>query len=282
MRYLLRRSFIAALLFFISFVALGQTKISTDNKGKLYLIWGYNWGYYTKSDIHFTGNNYDFELLDVKATDRPTPFTWENYFGNANFTIPQTNLRIGYYISDNLNIAIGVDHMKYFATIGQTVKINGYIDQTGTVYDGVYNNDDIVLHTDFLEFEHSDGLNYINAELSYVKDILTWTGNPKENLQIYATGGVGAGFLLPKTNSQLMGWQRHDDFNIAGYGMNLKAGINITFYKYFFLQSELKGGYINMPNIRTTHDISDSASQQFFYLMPDILIGVIYKIAHRK
>ena len=282
MRYLLRRSFIAALLFFISFVAVGQAKINTDNKGKLYLIWGYNWGYYTKSDIHFTGNNYDFELLNVKAADKPTPFTWENYFGDANLTIPQTNLRIGYYITDNINIAVGVDHMKYFMSNDQVVNINGYIDQTGTIYDNVYDNDLIRLSTNFLMFEHSDGLNYINAEVSYVKDILSWTGHPKEKLQIYLTGGVGAGILLPKTNSTLMGMPKHDDFNVAGYGMALKTGINITFFKYIFIQSELKGGFINMPNIRTTHDISDSASQHFFYLMPDILIGAIFKIAHRK
>ena len=75
---------------------------------------------------------------------------------------------------------------------------------------------------------------------------------------------------------------RHDDFNIAGYGMALKSGINITFYKYFFIQSELKGGFINMPNIRTTHDQSDTASQHFFYLMTDILFGGIIKISHKK
>ncbi|RLD19237.1 MAG: hypothetical protein DRI71_12115 [Bacteroidetes bacterium] len=266
----------------ISFAASGQANINPENKGKLYVLWGWNWGYYSKSDIHFTGTNYDFELKDVKAQDRQTPFSFEDYFGITSITIPQTNFRIGYYINDNLNIAVGVDHMKYFMINDQTVKINGYIDQTGTIYDGVYSNDDILLTTDFLSYEHSDGLNYINAEINYVKDILSWVGNPKEKLQVYVTGGVSAGFLLPKTNSQLMGRERHDDFNVAGYGMALKAGVNITFYKYFFVQSELKGGFINMPNVRTTHDKSDGASQHFFYLMPDILIGVVFKIAHKN
>ena len=135
--------------------------------------------------------------------------------------------------------------------------------------------------TEFLQFEHSDGLNYLNAEISYVKDLLSWTGNPKEKLQIYLTGGLGAGFLLPKTSAKLMGKPRHDDFNVAGYGLALKGGINITFFKYFFIQSELKGGFINMPNIRTSPDKSDSASQHFYYLQPDILFGVIFKVAHK-
>ena len=247
---------------------IAQSKIiEPNNKGKMYILWGWNWGYYSNSDIHFTGNDYDFVLKDVKAEDRQSTFEWGVYFGPTTITIPQTNFRVGYFISDNWNISIGVDHMKYFVINGQSVKINGFIEEVGSGFEGDYDNEDIILTGDFLQFEHSDGLNYINLEASYVKDILSWTGNPKEKLQIYLTGGVGAGILLPKTNSLLMGKPRYDDFNVAGYGLALKAGVNITFFKYFFIQSELKGGYINMPNIRTTHDKSDSASQDFFYFL---------------
>ena len=258
-----------------------QSKSTPANKGKLYVLWGWNLGYYTKSDIHFRGADYDFILKQVKSTDRQTPFSFDSYFNPLKITIPQTNFRIGYYISDKLNISLGVDHMKYFVTNGQTVKISGFIDQGGSEFDGVYDYDDIVITRDFLQFEHSDGLNYINAELSYVKDILTWIGNPKEKLQIYLTGGVGAGMLLPKTNSTLMGKPRHDDFNVAGYGMALKGGINITFLKYFFIQTEIKGGFIHMPNIRTSHDKIDEASQHFFYAQPDFLFGAIFRVAHK-
>jgi len=271
----------------VLFVVVGQlpgraqSEIIGANKGKLYILWGWNRGFYSNSDIHFTGNDYDFVLEQVESVDRQTPFSWEVYFNPLSVTIPQTNFRVGYYITDNFNISLGVDHMKYFVAHNQTVKISGFIDQPGSEFNGVYDNDDIVLSPDFLQFEHSDGLNYINAELSYVKDVLSWTGNPKEKLQIYLTGGVGFGLLLPKTNSVLMGKPRHDDFNVAGYGMALKAGVNVTFFKYFFVQTELKGGFINMPNIRTSPDKSDSASQHFYYLQPDILFGAIFKIAHK-
>lgn len=194
MSIILNKGGISAILIFISFSVFGQSNVNPDNKGKLYALWGWNWGYYSKSDIQFTGSNYDFELKDVKSQDRQTPFSFEEYFGITTITIPQTNFRFGYFINDNLNIAVGVDHMKYFMINDQTVTINGYIDQTGTIYDGTYINDDILLTKEFLSFEHSDGLNYINAELSYAKDVMSWTGNPKENLQIYLIGGVGAGF----------------------------------------------------------------------------------------
>jgi hypothetical protein len=278
----LQRAVIIALLLILSFNSSNaQNNIANSNKGKMYILWGWNWGYYSNSDIHFKGNDYDFTLKDVEAVDRQSKFDWDVYFNPATITIPQTNFRVGYYVSDNWNISFGVDHMKYFVVNDQTVKITGDITESGMGYDGTYNNDDILLTKEFLQFEHSDGLNYLTAEASYVKDLMAWTGNPKEKLQIYLTGGAGIGFLLPKTNSSLMGKPRHDDFNVAGFGMSLKAGVNITFFKYFFVQSELKGGYINMPNIRTTPDKSDSASQDFFYLMPDILFGVIFKIANK-
>ena len=267
---------------FLQLPSKAQNKlIGAANKGKLYILWGWNWGYYSKSDIHFKGENYDFVLDDVKSEDNQSPFSWDTYFNPATVTIPQTNLRVGYYISDNWNIALGVDHMKYFVINDQTVNINGFINEKGPDYDGVYNNDDIIITKEFLQFEHSDGLNYINAELSYVKDLMSWFGNPKEKLQIYLTGGIGGGILLPKTNSTLMGKPRHDDFNLAGYGLALKGGINITFFKYFFIQSELKGGYINMPNVRTSPDEYDKASQHFYYLQPDILFGAIFKVANK-
>jgi hypothetical protein len=59
--------------------------------------------------------------------------------------------------------------------------------------------------------------------------------------------GIGVGLLYPKTNSMLLGKERHDDFHVSGYGVSAKVGLNITFYKHFFIQTELKGGYINMP-----------------------------------
>ena len=84
--------------------------------------------------------------------------------------------------------------------------------------------------------------------------------------------------LYPKTNVKLMGKARHDDFNVAGYGFSAKAGINITFFKHYFIQGELKGGYINMPNIKTTFDNADSASQNFMFFQKIIAFGGIFQL----
>ena len=100
-------------------------------------------------------------------------------------------------------------------------------------------------------------------------------------LDLNIRGGMRAGvttFLYPKTNTTLLGKERHDDFNVAGFGLAAKVGLNFTFFKYFFIQTELKGGYIEMNNIRTTNDSADSAEQNFWFLQRILTIGGIFRI----
>lgn len=252
-------------------------KYTAHNKGKFYIFWGGNRDNYTKSDIHFKGDNYDFTLSNVVAQDKPKGWHLD-YINPARMTIPQTNFKLGYFITDNYNIAIGLDHMKYVMEQNQTVNINGTISGSPP-FNGTYQNEQIVLTEDFLTFEHTDGLNYVHTEINRVDDLSSlFKIRNTDKFQINLTEGIGAGFLFPKTNAKLLGNERHDDFHISGYGVSAKVGLNITFFKYFFIQTELKGGYVNMPDIRTTNDPSDKASQNFLFLQRIIAFGGIFKI----
>ena len=115
----------------------------------------------------------------------------------------------------------------------------------------MYENDEILLAADFLRFEHTDGLNYVNTELRRMDNLFA-LGPVKVN----AVEGISAGFLWPKTNCTLLNNERYDEFHIAGFGTGILAGINVELYQYFFLQSELKGGYINMPRVSYRGDNS--------------------------
>lgn len=248
------------------------------NKGKMYIFWGWNRAHYTNSDIRFRGNNYDFTLKNVVAYDRQTPFALDPYLHPTKLSIPQTNLRIGYFISNHYNISFGIDHMKYVIEQNQAVKINGKINVPGVKYDGIYNNNDIVLTEDFLTFEHTDGLNYLNLAISRVDNLFDFNKLRIKHIDMSLTEGVGIGALMPRTNTQLLKNKRYDEFHFAGYGLDAKIGLNILFYKHFFIQSELKGGYINMPDIRTTESTSDKAAQNFFYVQNNIVFGVLFRL----
>lgn len=295
--------FFALLCFSINTFAQEQIAVeryTAHNKGKFFVSWGGNRDSYTKSDVNFRGKDYNFTVADMKAHDKPKGYHID-YVNPANMTIPQTNFRMGYFINDHYSVSIGWDHMKYVMTQNQTANVTGYInlpaDQAGSIYNGVYNNTPVDMSqggaieggydkgvtnpngTAFLMYEHTDGLNYINTEVSRHDDISKWFGLPNtDKVQINLTEGLGAGLLYPKTNTTLLGMERHDDFHISGYGLSAKAGINFTFFKYFYLQGELKGGYINMQDIRTTTSNEDKASQNFFFFQRIIAVGGIFRI----
>ncbi len=252
-------------------------KYTAHNKGKFYIYWGGNRETYSKSDIRFRGDDYDFTLYDVEAHDKPKG--WHvDYVNPARMTIPQTNFRIGYFISDHYNISIGFDHMKYVMFNDKRVNYSGYYQNPGSYNENPINNE-LTLTEDFLLFEHTDGLNYVNTEFSRVDDISGWFNLPNtDKVQINATEGFGGGFIYPKTNTTLLGKERYDQFHVSGYGLSAKMGLNFTFYKYFFIQTEVKGGYINMNNIRTTKYTSDSASQDFWFLQSVFTIGGIFRL----
>ena len=252
-------------------------KYTAHNKGKFYVYWGGNRETFSKSDIRFKGADYDFTLNDVVAHDKPKG--WHvDYVNPARMTIPQTNLRIGYFINDHYNISIGLDHMKYVMNNDRRVQYSGSYPNAGSYGENPVGNE-LTLTEDFLLFEHTDGLNYVNTEIARVDDISGLLGLPNTDMfQINTVGGLGVGLLYPKTNTTLLGKDRYDEFHIAGYGASAKVGLNFTFLKHFFIQTELKGGYINMNDIKTTESSADSASQEFWFLQRIITVGGIFRI----
>ncbi|KAF2508736.1 hypothetical protein EYY60_16585 [Flavobacterium zhairuonense] len=297
------------LFFFLACVSLNtfaqneisvQEKYTAHNKGKFFVMWGGNRESYTKSDVNFRGKDYNFTVADMSAHDKPKGYHVD-YINPANMTIPQTNLRLGYFFSDHYSVTIGVDHMKYVMTQNQIANVTGNInlpaDQPGSYYNGVYNNTPVDMSQNgaieggypkgeaqgfppaFLMYEHTDGLNYINTEVSRFDDISKWFGLPNiDKVQINLTEGLGAGVLYPKTNTSLLGMERHDDFHVSGFGVSAKAGLNFTFFKHFYLQGELKGGYIDMKDIRTTMSNDDKATQHFMFFQRIVAVGGIFRI----
>lgn len=276
----MKRIFLVSILVMQAVFAYSQTydfAQAHNQKGKIFVSWGWNQSAYTKSDIHFKGNDYNFTLKDVVAKDRQTGFSLR-YFNPSKITIPQYNFRIGYYFNSKYSISFGFDHMKYVMQQDQTVKIRGAIAGTGTDYDKTYNNDPIKLTPNFLRFEHTNGLNYLNLEVRRMDNLFDQRSLKIKNIDINLIEGVGAGVLYPKSDVTLLNYAENDQWHIAGYGIDLVTGLNVTFFKHFFIQGEAKGGFINMPNILTTNFTDDRAAQHFFFLQGNVNFGVVFKL----
>jgi hypothetical protein len=247
-----------------------SSTIKAPKESHFFAYLGWNRAIYTKSDLHFRGNDYDFTLFNVVGKDEQVTFDPKVYFHPSKITIPQTNMRFGYFFNKKNNISLGMDHMKYVLQQDQTVKISGNISESSTDFGGIYTQNDLIISEDFLKYEHTDGLNFFNLEWEHIHKTLEIQ---RLRTKISLSTGIGAGAVIPKSDVRLFRNARHDKYHLAGYGANVKLGINLTFFKYFFLQNEWKVGFIHLPDVRTTYSKSDKASQKFGFFQRNILFG---------
>ena len=232
------------------------------------MYWGWNRATYSDGDIHFSGKDHDFTLRSVSASDMPTAAGWDGitrfYLNPSAITIPQTNVRIGYQWSDDIAIALNLDHMKYVMSQNQTVAIEGQIK-------GVAQSGQKVLTADFLTFEHTDGLNVLSIEVEKQRTLDLF--GPNHRSKGFLVAGVGV--VIPKSNVAMgmVGRERNDEFHVAGYSLGVGAGLEVDVWKDVFFRTAYKMGYINMPDVLTSSQ-GDKASHHFNYNELLIAVGV--------
>ena len=246
-------------------------------KGRLSISWGWNRATYGRSTIRFWGEGYDFKILKVVGKDRPT-HELKTYFHPTKLTIPQYNFRVGYFISNKLSVSFNVDHMKYVLDNSQIATVHGTIDSSASEeWAGNYDNKLMEIKNDFVKFEHTDGLNYLTAELDYNSII-----HDAKNFSIDLIAGVGVGAVVPKTNAILFNTTGADTFHWAGVGLNGQIGARFYFYKRFFVSPMIKVGYLYMPNIATNGLEIDKASQKITFFEKYITFGYQMNIFSNK
>jgi hypothetical protein len=207
-------------------------------KGSVYFGAGFHRVFFTRSDIHFHDNktaNYNFTLYKVKAKD-------DNDFNiGRGFDAPQYSYRIGYYFKNRKDIGIefSFDHVKYIAIQDQRLRVSGQIN--GTKLDK-----DTVLSRDFVQYEHTDGANYYL--FNFVKrKILFDSKNEKQRLSLALKPGLG--FVLPRTDSRIMGQHRDDKYHLSGYVIGLDGGLRYDFLKHFYFEASARGAFANYSNV---------------------------------
>jgi len=238
------------------------------NKGYLDISWGYNRSFYSKSNIHFKDHNYNFTLFKVKATDRPTNMTWDNYLNPERLSIPQYNASISYTSPKLWIYSLSVDHMKYVMTQDQQVQIDGNVsDPNQNIYQH-YQNSNIILDKSFLTFEHTEGLNYINLGLEKA-----WNIFKHQHFDLFISGGSAMGLLIPKTNARLLNGKGRDEFHLSGLGLDLNAKLKFVIKNRIVITPQIKGGGIYMPDIRINESKQNKVSQAFAFLQWNTTFG---------
>ncbi len=258
---------------------LNHTDFYVRRKGKFYASWGYNRTSYGLSNVRFQGKGYDFTVKDMVAKDRPSKFDPKIYFNPTLLTIPQYNLRIGYYLNDKISLSISVDHMKYVMVRDQVATVDGTIEASASPrWAGEYKNKVMKIEQDFLGYEHTDGLNVVFAELDY-NDLFFETSDRKFAVDLVA--GVGLGATIPRTNAHILDRIGEDAFHLAGGGGSANVGLKLYFFKYLFLHPTVKAGYLVMPNIATNGLEIDKASQNVTFFQFNMTLGFQFRLTDK-
>ena len=222
-------------------------------KGTFYGAWGYNKDWFSKSDLHFKGNDfggYNFTLEDVKAKDRPG---FKNIL-TTTLAVPQYVYRFGYYFNNkkNTGIEINFDHAKYVMVRNQMLHLNGTI--AGESFDK-----DTLVDEHFLLFEHTNGANFMM--INFLKRYYLLVSQNKKHWLSFV-GKAGAGVVIPKTDVTLFGTRLDNKFHVAGYIAGLDVGLRYDLFRYFFIEASAKGIFANYANVLTVGD--GKAHHHFF------------------
>lgn len=240
---------------------------------RFFLYWGYNRAQFTTSDIHFRGPGYDFTLYEVTAKDRPEPFSLGSYFLPQNLWIPQYNYRVGWFANEHWSFSLGLDHMKYVMEADKLVRVMGSISRerwAGAGLDAA--SPQVALTDDFLTYEHTDGLNLLSIDADHY--VRLWHGGNGKHA-IYLTQGLLAGPVIPRTDVRLFGEGINNKFHLAGYGVGGQLGLFALFADRVFVRASGRAGFINLPDVLTTGNAGERASQHFWFLQENVVLGVL-------
>jgi hypothetical protein len=221
------------------------TTVFAQKKSKLlsgmYIQWGYNTEWYTKSNIHIKSNvdgvPHDFTMYKAKAHDRSDI---DGVVKNPiEFTVPQYNYRIGFYLNKKHTKAIEInfDHTKYIVYNDQVVRAKGTIGNN-------YFDKDTTFAFNQVHFEHTNGANFYH--INYVRQY-DLKRNAKRAV-FTALWKAGAGILIPKTDITLSNKRVDNKFHVAGYCFGAEGGARWFFIKHLFLEGTAKAGFANYTN----------------------------------
>ena len=207
-----------SIIYLFSLVQLNAQQDSSLHKnrhrGQFYFYWGYNREYFSSSDLHFQGPNYDFTLYNIKAKDRPERFGWV-YFKPGTISIPQFNWRLGYFITERFHLSFGIDHMKYVVQQGQDTYLSGVISELASdKYAGSYLNEPIVLQPDILTFEHTNGFNFASLDVEWLQPLFS-RDKPAPALACYWNIGAGGVWVVTKTDVRVFGDGLDNKFHLS-------------------------------------------------------------------
>jgi hypothetical protein len=136
-------------------------------------------------------------------------------------------------------IEVNFDHAKYILKKGQQVRVGGMIN-------GNPINTDTLLHSAFVEYEHTDGANY--WMINWIRQKSLWQSKNKKN-ELFFLFKPGAGLVIPRSDTRMFGSARNDKYHVSGYVAGVESGIKLLLLKNLLAEFTFKGVYANYTDV---------------------------------
>ncbi len=235
---------------------VSPSKKSGKGIQEIWIAWGYNRDWHSKSDAMFKTMYGDFTIHNAEGKDVPKKFGIY-YFDPEKLSIPQYNIEIGVMFNDKWGMDLHMDHMKWKFDRLKDYKMTGDFSKKVWSTRGprkTFEQAKADMDASWLRFEHSDGYNYISLGLiRNFKVFETESGN----FDVDARVSAGAGAMVPRTDVRLY-YQKdngssdrygiNNKFHIAGYGVHADARLKFTFWDRVFIQAAARGTRIKIEN----------------------------------
>lgn len=235
--------------------------------GRFYFMWGYNRSWHSLSDATFKTSEGTFTIHDAKGYDRPSPLKsfkdFIVYVNPSQLSIPQYNMKIGYMFNEKWGIEVAQDHMKWVFDNTLNYRMTGEFSPDLFVKNEDRQNEWDVHkpitfdeakatgNASWLNFEHTDGYNYVNVGAVYNQNLYKTKNN---KFAVDLRGSAGAGVLIPKTQVYMhrdQQWNHvgmNNKFHVAGYGAHADVRLKLTFWDRVFVEAATKGSIVKIEN----------------------------------
>ena len=223
-----------------------------NDGGNWYFSWGFSRQQYAPSDIHVSqpGLGNDFTVRQARASDFPASF--EDTITSTlklELTNPKENVRIGKFLNPEKTFAIefSIDHSKYNTDFGQTVAVDG------TINNVPQNGNTMVLTPQNFNYALHNGLNHLMVNAVWLHHLY---GPSQQPGHLQSISRVGAGILLPHADNKILGNENQvgpknekiccgsgDWWQINGWTAGVEVGLRYTIYKSVYLELTQKFAY---------------------------------------
>lgn len=239
----------------------------SNSKGTFFAQAGYNRSAYSKPNVQFKSNLYEFTLQKTSIKDNEESNSMGKFFSSSS---PQINVKLGYFISKKWAITAGYDRYNTFFENNQPVGLEGTFAPGSSInYSGSV-NENINLTRDQYYLSQRQGINYFALGVQRNDNIYS-TKNDKFGIQTVI--GAKLGGLFTKIDYTYEGKTTKGVSSFSGLGASLDLGVKFEFFRYVFLQLGLSGGVLSQNNIKLSTDGDRTARQVVGYLSPSLNIG---------